>query len=283
MDIYPDSALLLLRQLAHPGKLEGKQSAEYALLLTQARDKNYLDSLQSDSLIKVAIDYYQKLPDKVKAGKALFYYGKMMALRDEPKIAMQAYLDALAVLEKTKEYKMQALLQEYIGYLNYDRDMYEEAIDSYRKSIYYSEKVKDTLKVAYWYRNIAHVSLARQNYDSAQWYAKQGLALLKENNASEVLPSLLQILGLVERAKGDYHNAIDYFKAAIEYEKIHNTVSHYYLSLGSIYMQIGQLEKAKECFRQEINSDQPYTQAGAYDYLYMLEKKKRKLCGGSFL
>lgn len=48
MDVYPDSALLLLEQIPHPEELRGKQRADYALLLTQARDKNYLDSLQSD-------------------------------------------------------------------------------------------------------------------------------------------------------------------------------------------------------------------------------------------
>lgn len=52
MEIYPDSALLLLNRIQHPEKLSGKQRADYALLLTQARDKNYLDSLQSDSFRK---------------------------------------------------------------------------------------------------------------------------------------------------------------------------------------------------------------------------------------
>ena len=40
MDVYSDSALLLLEQIPHPEKLRGKQRADYVLLLTQARDKN---------------------------------------------------------------------------------------------------------------------------------------------------------------------------------------------------------------------------------------------------
>ena len=48
----------------------GSSGRTMHLLLTQARDKNYLDSLQSDSLIKIAVDYYKD--DGVKAGKALF-------------------------------------------------------------------------------------------------------------------------------------------------------------------------------------------------------------------
>ena len=123
MDVYSDSALLLLEQIPHPEKLRGKQRADYVLLLTQARDKNYLDSMQSDSLIKLAVDYYKNGGDNVKAGKALFYYGKVMDLQGNDTLAMQAYLNALAKLEKTEEYKLQGLAYEYIGILNADRKL----------------------------------------------------------------------------------------------------------------------------------------------------------------
>ena len=117
------------------------------MLLTQARDKNYLDSLQSDSLIKIAVDYYKD--DGVKAGKALFYYGKVAALQDNDTLAIQAYLSALAKLEKTEEYKMMALVHQYVGRLNDDSEMYDMALDNYRKSIFYNKKVGDTLKMVY--------------------------------------------------------------------------------------------------------------------------------------
>lgn len=76
MDVYSDSALLLLEQIPHPEKLRGKQRADYVLLLTQARDKNYLDSMQSDSLIKLAVDYYKNGGDNVKAGRHCFIMAK---------------------------------------------------------------------------------------------------------------------------------------------------------------------------------------------------------------
>lgn len=147
MDVYPDSALLLLEQIPHPEKLRGKQRADYALLLTQARDKNYLDSLQSDSLIKIAVDYYKNGEDKVKAGKALFYYGKVMHLQDNDTLAIQAYLSALAKLEKTEEYKLQGFVHEYIGVLNTDRKLYKDALDNYQSSAYCFQKAVDTLGV----------------------------------------------------------------------------------------------------------------------------------------
>ena len=73
MELFPDSALSLLSQIECPECMRGQQRADYALLLTQALDKNYLDNLQSDSLIMIAVEYYKQEGDKLKAGKAYFY------------------------------------------------------------------------------------------------------------------------------------------------------------------------------------------------------------------
>lgn len=43
MEAYPDSALQLLNGIHNPDELAKKERAEYLLLLTQARDKNYMD------------------------------------------------------------------------------------------------------------------------------------------------------------------------------------------------------------------------------------------------
>lgn len=176
MDVYPDSALLLLEQIPHPEKFRGKQRADYALLLTQARDKNYLDSLQSDSLIKIAVDYYKD--DGVKAGKALFYYGKVAALQDNDTLAIQAYLSALAKLEKTEEYKLQGFVHEYIGVLNTDRKLYKDALDNYQSSAYCFQKAVDTLGVIYVYRDIARIYYVEQKYDSVYNYINRAFVLV---------------------------------------------------------------------------------------------------------
>ena len=275
IEVYPDSALLLLNQLPYPEKLHGKQRADYALLLTQARDKNYLDSLQSDSLIKIAVDYYQDGKDKVKKGKSLFYYGKVMAFQDSVDHAMKIYLDAEKVLEGTQEFQLQATLQEYIGYLNNDQGMYEVAVDNYRKAIYYSGKASNRLKMAYGYRNIAYLYIARENNDSARWYAERGISLLNGDSTAQALPSFLQILGIVEKSEGNIGEAINYFSDAIKYEKDPNVVIHYYLSLGNLYLDKGQFDKAIKCFETGISSRYTFTQAGAYNSLFLLEKRRK--------
>ena len=116
-------------------------------------------------------------------------------------MAMKAYLDAYAALEKTKEYKMLALIQQYMGSLNSDRKMYDMALNNYRRSIFYSTKTSDTLKIVYSYRNIAWIYEIKQNCDSATWYAKTGISLLKGDSLSPVFSSLLHFMGEQEKKR----------------------------------------------------------------------------------
>ena len=63
MWMNPDTALLLLEQFPVPQELKGADRAFYALLMTQARYKT-CKSLENDSLIKIAVDYYKGTKDK---------------------------------------------------------------------------------------------------------------------------------------------------------------------------------------------------------------------------
>ena len=280
MDVCPDSALLLLEQIPHSEELRGKQRADYALLLTQARDKNYLDSLQSDSLIKIAVDYYKNGEDKVKAGKALFYYGKVMHLQDNDTLAIQAYLSALAKLEKTEEYKLQGFVHEYIGVLNTDRKLYKDALDNYQSSAYCFQKAVDTLGVIYVYRDIARIYYVEQKYDSVYNYINRALSLCEKKKGcisfERVIPSLLQVKGIAKRNEGDLGDAIALLKTAVETEQDRHSMHHCSMSLGNIYLNQNKLDEAKRCFTLALKSERPRTLAGAYHYLYLLEKRQKK-------
>ena len=54
MDEHPDSALNLLKGIAQPELQTQAHHARYALLYSQALDKNYID-LTNDSLISIAV------------------------------------------------------------------------------------------------------------------------------------------------------------------------------------------------------------------------------------
>ena len=260
MDVYSDSALLLLEQIPHPEKLRGKQRADYVLLLTQAR--------------------YKQEGDKLKAGKAYFYYGKVMDLQGNDTLAMQAYLNALAKLEKTEEYKLQGLAYEYIGILNADRKLHKDALDNYQSSVYCFQKAADTLGVIYAYRDIARIYYVEQQYDSVYNYINRALSLCEEKKGcidfERVTPSLLQVKGIAKRNEGDLENAIILLKTAVETEQDRHSMHHCSMSLGNIYLNQNKLDEAKRYFTLALKSERPRTLAGAYHYLYLLEKRQKK-------
>lgn len=72
MESRPDSALTLLRAIDSSSLSRRATCARYALLMSQALDKNYID-VTSDSLISIATAYYADRPDSPELMKSLFY------------------------------------------------------------------------------------------------------------------------------------------------------------------------------------------------------------------
>ena len=59
MGSRPDSSLILLESIPSPEKLSEEDYATWCLLMTQARDKNYVEHM-SNSVIGVAVRYFEK-------------------------------------------------------------------------------------------------------------------------------------------------------------------------------------------------------------------------------
>ena len=65
----PDSALQMLEAIPHSERLTGREQADYALLLTQARSRCRIIAT-SDSLIRIATDYYLYTDDNNRKATA---------------------------------------------------------------------------------------------------------------------------------------------------------------------------------------------------------------------
>jgi len=72
MSAQPDSALIILQTIDRQQIPQGAQQARFALLYTQALDKNYLP-LSGDSLINTAVDYFSHKKDYKRLGWAYLY------------------------------------------------------------------------------------------------------------------------------------------------------------------------------------------------------------------
>lgn len=87
----PEAALSILQSISPSDINSQKQRARYALLMSWALDKNYID-VNSDSLIRIAVDYYEKTSDHKKRMLA-FYYEGIVLLNGKDYTSSAVYFD----------------------------------------------------------------------------------------------------------------------------------------------------------------------------------------------
>ena len=75
----PKEALTRLYDIDNESLSGAQEEGLYALLLSMALDKNYID-LQSDSIIAPAVNYYSKHGDKRHRFLAFYYQGRVFEM-----------------------------------------------------------------------------------------------------------------------------------------------------------------------------------------------------------
>lgn len=277
MESNPDSALTLLKQIPHPENLSGKAQADYALLMTQAMDKNYIIPA-SDSLISFAVGYYGSHSENSMAmGKSYFYYGRVMNALKRDEDAMKYYLLAKKIFDDTKEYKMLGLISEEMGHLNRRQNMYESALTNFQDSRKYFALSNDFRCISFALRNIGRTYLSMiGKSDSANIYYQKALQIAHTNNCGTE-STILQELGLFYRVKQDYKKAESFLLQAIDCDLKGLAKPEIYLSLGYTYLKMDDNSKAEKCLKLSTNSAYIFTRRDAYNTLFRLEKSRGNL------
>ena len=93
MNQHPDSALAILQGIDRSSLSSGKEKALYALLMSQALDKNYIDTTTFD-ILQPAIDYYidKGTPDEKLT--TFYYQGRIYQNKGDEDNAMLSFINA---------------------------------------------------------------------------------------------------------------------------------------------------------------------------------------------
>ena len=271
MESLPDTALYLLKSIPHTEKLRGKLQADYALLLTQAMDQNYV-KVTSDSLIALALNYYTvERGDSVTRAKAQYYYGRVLRELGKDEEALTFLSSAKEMFGNIQCCKMFAMATDEIGMINRKKKLYQESLKNFRESYTIYEELKDSLSLVRAGQNIGRAYLFQNKWDSCYFYYTYALELAREKQyPSEV--SILHELGILYRSMGELKKSERYFLAAYEKETDEERKYVECMSLGYLYIQMGDVENARKYFKMSINSSKEYTRIDAYNNLYFLEK-----------
>lgn len=143
MQSRPDSALCILQGISMDKFATQADSAYYALLLTQARDKNYVVQTD-DSLIRYAVAYYDKTNDVRMQAKAHYYWGCAYRDMNRQAEAFREFLIAAPLTEKAKEKRQLGLVYNNIGFIYNIQGFNEKADSIYQLMEVIAQEVKDT-------------------------------------------------------------------------------------------------------------------------------------------
>lgn len=279
MNAHPDSALSLLENIQQPENLSAEDYATWCLLLTQAQDKKD-GKHTSDSLINVAVKYFENRKAPLHYAKALYYKGRVC--QDQKKIeeAAEFFVKALDVGQGCQDYNLLFLIYSQLGTLYGYQDLAEYAMESYQKAYHYAVLSGDSSCLSFAYSYIGRAYSLSEEWDQSLSYYEKGLSVairIKDTHATQLaMNEYVNVCVYVDRTDQikDYADILLEAKEE-EYDKTGN-LEQFYLVVGDLYREIGKFDEALFYLPKSLQSENLHTLAGGSKSLYFLYEELKQ-------
>lgn len=272
MNEKPDSAYLLLMQVESPDLLPKDQNALWCLLYTQAMDKLALPHT-SDSLIQVAVDYFENTSLMNRKTQAYYYCGRVFQDLGDALQAQSYYLKAEEAGNDLEDHSLLGRLYANLGTLYTYQDLYQLALGYEKKALFHFEQTSDSVSQSMVLKNIARIYVCENYPDSAVCYYSKALSCTSNAHSLYIMNELATAYNQL----GNYKKALLYAKKAYTQLKTTNDTCQVNFTLGNVFKGLGQIDSAHLYFTHCLNSSNIYTLEGAYYALGQLEKAQNHL------
>lgn len=273
METYPDSALRILENVKPQQLKTTADKAYYALLLTQAKDKNYIVQAD-DSLIRIAVQYYDSVGDVPMQAKAHYYKGCIYRDANLCGKAIQEYLTAIPLAKEAGNQKLQGLICNHAGYLYYLQDLLEQADSIYQLTEQLAIQQNDTSLWADALSFQGKINIKQ----GIPYYPKAEEKLLKALDMTNT-PNYKRLQANIAAALSSLYNSMELNKKAIHYARLNislrsDTTQRYkaFLLLGDAYFKNRQYDSATIYINKSLSSTGYGIKASAYMRLAEIAK-----------
>lgn len=269
----PDSALNLLKNFSIQEMPNKSAKAMYALLLTQALDKNYIHH-QNDSMITIAIDYYKNNENNNLKAKAYFYLGRVYQDNEEYIKATEAYLTALNAPPTDKKLLLQIYNNLALCYES--QEFYIQAMKTYKESYSTAELLKDKYGILHAMRGLGNIYAIQDDEDNALTYYQTSLTIAQSINDSIWQTAILCDIAKIYDNLGMHIEAKKNIEHALKCAPYNASFSSIYFWKGTILRNLEETDSAI-CYlsKAKINAD-IYAKASIYQTLYEIDKKRKR-------
>lgn len=169
----PDSSYVILRDIDIDDVCSRGVRARYAILLTQAQDKNYIDETDI-TLISEAKEYYEDSDDVRQRFLSYFYYGRVLSNNGDFTHAIIAYTQAEDMIAELNDNYLAGLLYTEIGniyrtYYDYDKWLNAAltAYEHYSKTNLEYHKAHALHEIGHAYLNLEETTKAEEYINRA--------------------------------------------------------------------------------------------------------------------
>ena len=246
MNEHPDSALSILNAVSPDEMGQNSTRAHYALLYTQAQDKNYIDET-NDSLISVAVDYYRHTDDVRRKFLSHYYKGRVLANAENYLDATTCYMEAEQLADAVGDDYLVGLLYAELGRiyrLYYD---YPKSLEAHQKAAECYERAGKIRHRNYMWLNQSSVLRNLNRYEESERLLRMTLASAQEeedNVLVELCMGDLVMLFIEEERMSEAWNLYEEFKPL----KNDDFASAPFMgSLAEMYASEGQFVQAEAC------------------------------------
>lgn len=241
----PDSALLILNSVQLDQISNRVDRAKYALLLTKALDKNYVD-IQNDSLIRIAVDYYQDHGQPQEKLEAYYYLGRIQSNAMDYSHAIISYYKAENEIGQSMDKRYPGLIYRGIAEVHnatYNRAeelrYIQRAYESFKEAQMESHANYALMGIGIAYNNTHDFKNSAAVYDQVVELARNNadtslLITCLENYSSFFLETdqprkAIQTLNSIKDKYGTPLSSSDYGSLAYAYAKIGHPDSAAYM------------------------------------------------------
>lgn len=245
-----DSSLVILKSISEDELKGRKEKARYALLMSMALDKNYIDTTTFD-VLQPAIDYYLKKGTSDEKLRTYYYQGVIYENQGKYEKALDSYYKGLDLSPETEDSLILArtlvaqaiLLKKFQNYKSYT--------DNYNKAAEIYGKIHK--------KNLSFICLL---------HSLSGYIVLNEKNKADSVMNILNALKPVEPENESLFKEYRLAKA-VQFDSTDQILNllnddiqgfgiNGFLSLAMAYHKIGNNEKAEKILELINDSNRDY-------------------------
>lgn len=260
---HPDSALHILENMPMPSARWDKENhALWCLLVTQAQYKQVM-KISSDSLVRIAYDYYKSTNNARRRAMSALYMGSINYELGNIEEAMQYYLEGKSEVEKTDDYKTGYLIMSSLGNLYLFRGFAEYASEACLKAYNYAIKDSNKRYQMASLKFLARCYCIRHEYPKAVEAYQQCASVALELGKDEYYYKIQTEIALVYANSGNLKKSLELSKSLpTEYQST--------VLIGKNYYYLNQQDSAYFYLNKSLDTDDVYTKALIYELLYKI-------------